>query len=262
MSIKHVVMFSGGAGSFAAARRVVIRCGRNNVTLLCADTRSESDDWRPFIVDAAAYLDTELIVLDQGLDIWELATKNRMIPNTRADFCSRILKREPLRKWVETHCDPESTVIHLGFGALEEHRLERARPHWAPWTIDAPLMWDPAIDSSQAIEYVRVAGLDMPHAYVAGMPHNNCLKYGCVKGGQAYWKRLLEEMPDSYQRAESEEERIRADLGKDVSILRDRTGGTTDPLTLRDFRLRITSQPTLFDPTDFGSCSCMTGPGQ
>ena len=56
----HVVQFSGGAGSWAAAKRVVERFGPEHVTLLCADTRSEHEDWRAFVDAAAA---------DMGADV-------------------------------------------------------------------------------------------------------------------------------------------------------------------------------------------------
>jgi len=53
-------------------------------------------------------------------------------------------------------------------------------------------------------------------------------------------------------------------LGKDVAILRDRSGGTTTPLTLRVNRERRDSLPVLFGPDysdnyapeDYGACGC------
>lgn len=261
-----VVQFSGGAGSFAAAHRVA-QLGRE-VVLLCADTNSEHDDWYGFVQAAAESLDAELVILRDGRDIWDLADEQRMIPNTRADFCSRILKREPLRRWLDKTMDPRRTVVHFGFDWTEAHRLERARPHWEPWQIDAPMCWDPVVDKATALQLIVDHGLPMPAAYDTGMPHNNCLKYGCVKGGQAYWRRVLEQHPDAYRRSEQREQQVRVATGKDVSILRDRSGtrlgrgssGNVKPLTLKRFRERIQSQPALFDPSDWGACSCMSAP--
>ena len=82
---------------------------------------------------------------------------------------------------------------------------------------------------------------------------------GCVRSGQAQWKLLLEKRPEVYAEWEAEEERSRTELGKDVAILRDRRGGTTKPMTLRDFRKRIEGDATLFDPNDWGACNCMDG---
>jgi hypothetical protein len=67
---------------------------------------------------------------------------------------------------------------------------------------------------------------------------------------------LLREHPDRYAFHEAEEQGLREYLDKDVAVLRDRTGGTVVPLTLRRFRERIEDQPDLFDPADFGGCGC------
>jgi hypothetical protein len=64
-------------------------------------------------------------------------------------------------------------------------------------------------------------------------------------------------MPDRYHQWETEEEKTRAELDKDVAILRHRSGHHEgQPLTLRAFRERLQSQPSLFDPDDWGACGC------
>lgn len=255
--ITDLVQFSGGAGSWAAARRLIDHQGPDGVVLLCADTLSEHPDWRPFINAAAADLQAELVVLCAGLDIWQLAQREQMIPNTRADFCSRILKRELLDAWRDTHCDPDTTTIHFGFDWTEQHRLDRVSARIDGWTVDAPLCWDPPLDKHQALAMLAASDLPQPAAYSLGLPHNNCLQFGCVKGGQAYWERILRELPGSFARAEAAEERLRQQVGNH-SILRDRSFGRSRPLPLSEFRQRIESQPELFDTDDWGSCSCMT----
>ena len=253
--MEHVVQFSGGAGSWAAARRVVERFGAATVTLLCADTRSEHEDWRPFVDAAAADMGAELVMLDGGRDIWELAHEQHMIPGPKADFCSRILKRDAMDRWLADNCDPATTVRYFGFDWTEAHRLDNIRERLAPWRCDAPLCWEPLADKADIIAELEASALPFPTAYKLGLPHNNCLKFGCVKGGQAYWERLLRVVPDTYARAESEEERFRAERG-DFAILRDRRGGETKPLPLRVFRERLERQPSLFAADEHGSCNC------
>jgi hypothetical protein len=51
--MKRVVMFSGGAASWAAAKRVVERYGVDDVTLLFTDTLMEDEDLYRFLVDGA-----------------------------------------------------------------------------------------------------------------------------------------------------------------------------------------------------------------
>ena len=89
-----------------------------------------------------------------------------------------------------------------------------------------------------------------------GFEHNNCGGF-CIKAGQAQFERLLRAMPDRYRYHERREQELREYLGKDVAILRDRTGGQFRPMTLREFRERLETDPTLFDDTEWGACSCM-----
>ena len=255
--MKHVVMYSGGAGSFLAAFRVVSRYGQKDTTLLTADTRSEADDWYDFLRESAEFLRLEPIIVKHGMDIWQLARKNRAIPNTRMPFCSRILKRELLDLWLDDHCTPNQTMIYLGLDWTEDHRLVAAQNRLNPWHVRTPLVWDPMMDKPDIVKWVSDIGLTLPEAYVRGMPHNNCLKYGCVKGGVRYWKQLLREFPESFARSEEAEQGIRDLTGKDVSILRDRTGGTTKPFPLSELRRRTEKQPSLFDESlDWGACAC------
>ena len=84
---------------------------------------------------------------------------------------------------------------------------------------------------------------------------HNCAG-ACVRGGQAQWSLLLQVDRTRYLDWEAEEQKSRDMLGKDVSILRDRTDGTLKPLTLAAFRERIERQPSLFDADDWGACGC------
>lgn len=255
--MRHVVNFSGGAGSFAAAKRVCDRYGPENVTLLTADTMSEAADWETFIHEAAEHLGAELVMLCDGRNIWELAADQGAIPSSRLGFCTRILKREPMDRWRDQNCDPDSTTIYLGFDWTEEHRLVRARAAMTPWVCEAPLMWEPMLSKTDAMRMIHQAKLPFPRAYDLGLPHNNCLQFGCVKGGQAYWRQILRQMPDTFARAEEEEEKMRERVG-DFSMLVDRRGGTKKPLPLKVLRERDERQPSLLDLNDWGSCACFS----
>lgn len=52
--MRHVVMFSGGIGSWAAGKRVAQRHGTRDLTLLFTDTLVEHDDLYRFLLQAAA----------------------------------------------------------------------------------------------------------------------------------------------------------------------------------------------------------------
>src|SRR6266853_2955096 len=112
--MKHVVMFSGGIGSWAAAKRVATRIGTKNLTLLFSDTLVEDADRYRFLDDAAANIGITPIRIADGRTPWEVYRDERFLGNSRADPCSKLLKRQPAERWLRENCDPHNTVVYLG----------------------------------------------------------------------------------------------------------------------------------------------------
>ncbi len=257
-------MFSGGASSFVAATLVVWRYGWQDVTLLAADTGNEdADNWR-FAQEASALLRVPLTIVrdPKGGDIWDTFERASFIGNTRADICSRVKKREPLRDWLERRCTPADSVVYLGFDWTEANRIERARPFWAPWRVEFPLdgTWGPttsfAYDTKAA---VRDAGLAPPRLYAEGFEHANC-GGACVKAGQGQWIKLLEMRPETFAYHELREAEFNARrVGKPtVAILRDRRDAALRPYLLSELRADHVAgragQLGMFE--DDAACSC------
>ena len=255
---KHVVLFSGGAASWAAARRVVERHGREDVTLLFTDTMTEDEDLYRFLDDASRDLGVPVTRLADGRDIWQVFKDERFLGNTRADPCSRILKRDLSRAWIEANYNPATTTIYLGMDWTETHRLDRARLAWHPWTVEGPMTERPYRTKDEILADLRAAGITPPRLYDLGFAHNNC-GGGCVKAGQSHFAHLLRAFPVRYAEWEAGEESVRQHIGADVSILRDRTDGGTAPLTLRALRERLEAGATL-PMFDLGGCGCFEAP--
>jgi hypothetical protein len=253
--VKRVVQYSTGAGSAEVAWRVVDAHGPEEVVLLTADTRVEDpDNWR-FAREVADRLGCEWVVLADGRTPMEVGRSVRVVPNNRMAVCSRILKRELLRTYIDAHFDPADTVIYLGYDWTEEHRIKAAWPQWEPYKVAAPLADPPYLMKPQLLALFRERGIEPPELYRQGFSHANC-GGACVRGGQAQWALLLQVNRPRYLDWEAEEEKSRVFLGKDIAILRDRTDGETKPMTLREFRERIEVQPALFDADDWGACGC------
>lgn len=250
----RIVMFSGGVGSWMTAKRVAAAHGVDGLTLLFSDTLMEDEDLYRFLDAAAADVGGELVKVTEGRTPWEVFKDVRFLGNTRIDPCSRVLKREILRKWLNDNCQPESTIIYIGIDWTEGHRFERAVPFWKPWTIESPLMDAPYLSKQDMIDNLLAAKIATPRLYDMGFPHNNCGGF-CIKAGQAHFKLLLDKMPERYAFHEQQEQELREYLGKDVAILRDRRGGQTKPMTLRIFRERQ-GQGELFDKDEWGGCAC------
>jgi hypothetical protein len=252
--MKHLVSYSGGVCSFWAAHRVIQAHGPGPVTLLFADTRIEDEDLYRFNLDVEKALGVPITTIADGRTPWEVFHGERMIGNTRADPCSKILKRELLWRWIGQNCSPQDTVIYLGLDWTEEHRLAKVRQRQPQWTIRAPMIEEPLWDKAKMLAELQALGLDRPRLYDMGFPHNNCGGF-CVRAGQAHFALLLRTLPERYAFHEEQEEKLRTYLGKDVAILRDRRNGKTRPMTLREFRERLIANGQ-YDPNEWGGCGC------
>jgi hypothetical protein len=254
----HIVMWSGGITSWATARHVIAEHGPDNVTLLFADTNAEDEGLYAFNDAASAQLGVPITRVADGRDPWQVFEDKRWLGNTRIAQCSMELKLRPCRDWLNANAENlDETTLYVGIDWTETERLPAIVRGWAPWRVDAPLTRPPYRDKRQLLDEARAAGLPVPRLYRLGFAHNNC-GGACVKGGQAQWARLLKVFPARYARAEAAETRMRELLGKDVSILRDRVGGDTKPLTLAALRRRIEEQPDQLDLFDEGGCGCFT----
>jgi hypothetical protein len=254
--MKRVVMFSGGIGSWAAAKRVVERHGTDDLTLLFTDTLMEDEDLYRFLGDAEANIGVPITRIAEGRTPWQVFFDERFLGNSRIDPCSKILKRQMADRWLRDNCDPTRTAVYVGIDWSEAHRFTRLaeRRAGAGWIYEAPITEPPYVLKSELMRRLRAEGIRPPRLYEMGFAHNNCGGF-CVKAGQGHFALLLRAMPGRYAYHEAQEQAIRAVLG-DVSILTDRTGdGVKKVLTLRTFRERVEAgqQPDMFD---IGGCGC------
>lgn len=291
----HVVQFSTGGASAEVLFRVAERFGVGNVLALTADTLVEDDDnWR-FAREVIRKVGCRWIVLADGRTPMKVGRDRGIVPNNRMAACSQILKRELLRAWIDEHCDPEATVIYLGYDWWEQDRIDAAACHvtcadcragkcsehikrrcewcdfyavandpseahvhpWQPYRFDVPLTWMPLLDKAEVKgSFHERHGIRLPRLYDLGFKHANCGGF-CVRGGLAQWAHGLRVLPERYAEWEAAEEETRAGLGKDVAILRIRSGPRKgSPLSLREFREQQQSQPELFSVDEWGACSC------
>ena len=162
--MQHIVKFSGGMGSWMAARRVASAEGTADLRLLFTDTLAEDSDLYRFLIEAAAEVFGErlpaqlvqgarqipefhedrfgrrqhiralradmaevlpgLVWIEEGRDPWEVFRDERMLGNSRFDPCSRVLKRQIADRWLTEHCDPTDTRIYIGIDWTETHRFD------------------------------------------------------------------------------------------------------------------------------------------
>lgn len=251
--MNHVVMFSGGIGSWAAAKRVAGQHGTANLTLLFADTKTEDEDTYRFLKDAAENVGAPLVTIADGRTIWEVFRDHKFLGNARVDPCSRILKREIADRWLAEHYTPETVTVYVGIDWTESHRYTRMAERKLPWIYQAPLCDAPFLSKADMHAWATQNGLKRQRLYEMGAEHANC-GGGCVKMGIGGFARLYKAWPARFREWEAHEAALREQLG-DVAILRDRRGGEVAPLPLSVLRERLEAgaQPDLFD---IGGCGC------
>jgi hypothetical protein len=253
--VKHVVMFSGGITSWAAARRVTAAHGKKDVTLLFTDTLIEDEDCYRFLDEAAANIGLPIVKLAEGRDVWQVFHDERFLGNSRIDPCSRILKREMADRYMKQNFDPADTVRYVGIDWTEAHRYERLKVRLAPWKVEAPLCEPPFLTKQDCIAWATAEGLEPPRLYSMGFSHNNCGGF-CIKAGQGHFALLYKRMPERYAYHEQKEQEMREYLGRDISILSEERNGEKHTLTLQALRERIEKRPQQVDFTEIGGCGC------
>ncbi len=291
----HVCHISGGVTSWAAAKLVAQEYGTEKLLCLFADTYFEDEDSYRFIVESTANIygvpvsaklvelackvpthgegtsdDRKLylialakvaqqeinglIWIAEGRNPWEVFADEKFLGNSRIDPCSRVLKRQFLDRWVMDNV-PEDATHYVGFDYEEGHRAGPLRKIFNErgQVVKFPLL-DNLKSKIGAMEWLASEGIKRPKLYDIGLSHNNCGGL-CVKQGQKGYNIILKEMPKRFVFAVREEKKMRDQLGN-VSILRDRRGGESKPLSLDQFRTRQRMGQGC-DETDLGACSCM-----
>jgi hypothetical protein len=263
---KHIVMFSGGIGSWATAKRVVEKYGNKNTILLFSDVKGNSEnphigedaDTYRFIDEAAANLGCKLIKLVDGRNIWEVFKDRKFLGNSRLAPCSHELKQKPAKKWIAENTTPGDAIIYVGIDHTERHRMAAVIAGYKPWLVDSPLLSEPYLSKQQMIDWAESEGLKAPRLYKYGFKHNNC-GGGCVRAGHKQFKHLLEVMPERFAEWEKQEELMQDYLGVSVTILSRTENGTKVPFSLSELREAAENQPKLIDLNDEGqSCNCLS----
>lgn len=251
--MRYIVNVSGGLTSYEALRRTIVAYGAESTDAVFADTRIEDEDLYRFLCDTEAYLGVCIKRLADGRTPFEVMHDRRVITMQGMAPCSIELKANVIDEYIaENYACTEYTSV-FGMEWSEQNRMERLRKRLAPTPVWFPLAEPPYTSKAQIIEQLQSVGIAPPRLYAMGFKHNNC-GGGCVKAGQAHWAHLLATMPERYAMWESEEEKMRTYLGKNISILKDRRNHQNKPMTLRAFRERL--QCGEGHDGEWGACGC------
>ena len=253
--MKHIVFYSGGIGSWATAKRVISKYGKDDVILLFTDTLIEDEDLYKFIDETVAELGVEFQRLADGRTPFEVYRDVRFLGNSRLAPCSHKLKQDISKKWITENFKPDECILYLGIDWTEEHRTKAPIKNWHPYKVEFPMCEEPYLSKDDLFEELARLNIEMPRLYKLGFSHNNCGGF-CCRAGQGHFARLLEQMPERFAEYEAKEEELRQYLGKDVSMMKKNRNKVTYPYTLRQLREDIEAKKEV-DMTDIGGCGCM-----
>lgn len=252
--MKHIVLYSGGLGSYFTTKRLIERgINKSDIILLFTDTKVEDEDLYRFLKESTDNLGIPLTSYSEGRNIWEVFKDVKYLGNSRLDPCSRVLKREMSRKFIKQF-EPDEVIIYLGFDWTEVNRFEKAQKAWLPYKIESPLCDTPYIDKEDMKKMIADDGIELPRLYQMGFAHNNC-GGGCVKAGIGHFTMLLDKFPERFALWEQNEQEIRNHIGKNVSILRRTKNGIRSNFTLRELR-EERETITNDELCDIGGCGC------
>ena len=257
----YIVNLSGGLTSFEALRRTLDKHGKANTLAIFADTAAEHSDLYRFLDEQERYFGITIERTKDGRDPWQVAKDEGYITLRGMAPCSNILKRERIEGLIAGRYSQGEYTRVFGYEWSELDRMDRLAASVFPDPVWFPLSEPPYVDKCHIAAFLEQIGIAVPHLYELGFEHNNCDSL-CFKAGQAHWAHVLFTRPDRYSYAEVKEEEVRQHLGKDVSILKDRRGGSTKPLTLCAFRHRLQADPNDYDKQEWGGCGCFASTTQ
>ena len=241
--MRHIVSFSTGLSSALTGERVLQQ--HPDATIVFMETRIEDKDNYRFQSEVYRRW-SELYTpnfkwLEDGRTPYEVFEYASIIPNSNIAPCTFALKIKLFSKFIEP-----GDVICIGYDYSEIHRCKATSRNWEAkgCTVEYPLLWKPIITRKYAEVVESDWGIKAPRMYSMGYTHANC-GGRCVKQGQGDWIRTLINFPDRYAEAEAWELYMQNKIYTEYTILKDRTGGESKPLTLRDLRQRYEAKQTM-----------------
>ncbi len=202
--MKHICLFSGGAGS-AYMSYLVAQKYSDDTILLFNNTFSEHPDADRFRNQIAKYIGLPVTEISDGRDLWELIDDNKCLPSNMIPFCSRILKQEVSEKYYKTLT--EDYTLYIGYDIHEGRRIQKqtARIEHAGRKVKYPLM-ENGLDNDTVKAIIKNEWkicLPEPYKY---LKHNNCIP--CFKGKIGHFKRVWRYYPEYFQKAIDKENQI------------------------------------------------------
>ena len=213
--MKHIVQYSGGAGSAMAAYLVAQKVPKEDIILLFHDVRGgHDDDMYRFNADVSAFLGLPITEYSLDKTIWDLVKAHHTTPSIFKPFCTEELKLNmgdrfyaQLPYFAYHQDNPEAEelalypdvpfILYTGYCLGEEKRVDKKNS--ITKTTKYPV-YDAGLTSADCKRIISEEwGIKLPQAY-KWFEHNNCIP--CWKStSKEYWRLVWEHYPERYQMA-------------------------------------------------------------
>jgi hypothetical protein len=206
--MKHIVALSGGKDSTAMALRLAEIEPRDYVYVI-TPTGNELPEmfahWRKLM----EVLGKPLVPILHGKrSLQGLIREQKMLPNHRARWCTRMLKLEPYYGWLaeQTPC-----TSYVGLRADEESRAGMIFPDADGVAMDFPMQrWGWKLDDVLAyLETWKARGIEVPS-------RTDCAMCFCQTLGE--WWLLWRDNPEEYAEAEGLERMVSEARGRPYTL--------------------------------------------
>lgn len=264
--MKHIVMYSGGIGSYCAAKRVIKQHGKQNVILLFTDTLIEDEDLYRFLEETSVFLGSELVKIADGRTPFDIYMQERFLGNARIASCSKILKRRTSYKWLKSNFKNKNEIkIYLGIDWTEQHRFDDGKGSGSKYHFQkkgyeafAPMCDAPYLTKRDMMKECQDDGIELPRLYKLGFAHNNCGGW-CCRAGQGHFINVLKKIPEKFMQFEEFERKFNLKFAKNNSFLKRKINGEFVPVTLNELRREYEENKCKnIDMFDIGGCGCFS----
>lgn len=198
--MRHIVALSGGKDSTAMALRLA-EVEPRDYQWVCTPTGDELPEMLDHWTRLGDMLGKPILPVTGGVSLQGLIRREKMLPNNRARFCTRILKLEPFYRWL---AEQAPCTSYVGLRADEEGRAGMTLTDKPEMTMDFPMRrwgWGEA----EVWDYLNRRGVQIPN-------RTDCAR--CYHQRLGEWWRLWRFHPKLYADAEWQE--------AEISIIRER----------------------------------------
>jgi hypothetical protein len=202
--VRHIVALSGGKDSTAMALRLS-EVEPRDYSYVCTPTGDELPEMIDHWLSLGKRLGKKILPVTCGVSLHGLINREKMLPNHRARFCTRMLKLEPYYRWLG---EQKPCVSYVGLRGDEEGRAGMSFKDDDGITMRFPMReW--GWSESDVWAYLEQKDIKIP-------ARTDCAR--CYHQTLGEWWRLWKMYPRKYAAAEYQEIQISEVWGKRYTL--------------------------------------------